>query len=44
MSARRETHGYTCGCVYYTIGGLVVEAKFCARHQVTREVLVEGLA
>jgi hypothetical protein len=39
-----ETHGYPCGCVYYTVNGLVVEAKFCPRHQVARDVLVEGLA
>jgi hypothetical protein len=40
---QRETHGYPCGCVYHLVNDLVVEAKFCARHQVARDVLVEGL-
>jgi hypothetical protein len=44
MSARRETHGYTCGCVYYVVNGLVEKAVFCQKHRVARDVLVEGLA
>jgi hypothetical protein len=42
--SQRETHSYPCGCIYYVVNGLVVSAKFCARHQIARDVLVEGLA
>lgn len=38
-----ETHGYSCGCVYYVDGGYVVKAEFCPKHRVVTEVLLEGL-
>jgi hypothetical protein len=40
----KEVRTYPCGCVYYTIGDLVVESKLCSRHRVARDALVEGLA
>jgi hypothetical protein len=42
MNPISRTEG--CGCVYYVENGYVVKAKFCEKHKVVREILVEGLA
>jgi hypothetical protein len=41
MSATQETDGYPCGCVYYSVNGLIDKAIFCQKHRVTRKVLAE---